>query len=166
MVTAVILALSLAFEPPEVDVMHRSPRDPREPILNAHLLWRIIFVSLILMGGTFGLFLWEMQEGASIEHARTVAVNTLVMFEIFYLFSSRYVTASVFNRAGFVGNPYVLIAIAVLVTFQLGFTYLPLLQTLFGTVAIGIDIWLRIVLVSSMVLFLVEMEKVFLRHKQ
>ncbi|VAW98036.1 Cation-transporting ATPase, E1-E2 family [hydrothermal vent metagenome] len=165
MVTAVTLALSLAFEPPEVNVMQRPPRDPREPILNAHLLWRIIFVSLILMGGTFGLFLWEMQRGASIEHARTVAVNTLVMFEIFYLFNSRYITASVFNRAGFVGNPYVLIAIAVLVTFQLGFTYLPLLQTLFGTVAIGIDIWLRIVLVASTVLFLVEIEKVFLRRK-
>ncbi len=166
MVTAVTLALSLAFEPPEVNVMQRPPRDPREPILNAHLLWRIIFVSLILMGGTFGLFLWEMQRGASIEHARTVAVNTLVMFEIFYLFNSRYITASVFNRAGFIGNPYVLIAIAVLVTFQLGFTYLPLLQTLFGTVAIGLDIWLRIVLVASTVLFLVEIEKVFLRRKQ
>jgi len=166
MVTAVTLALSLAFEPPEVNVMHRPPRDSREPILNAHLLWRIIFVSLILMGGTFGLFLWEMQRGASIEHARTVAVNTLVMFEIFYLFNSRYITASVFNRAGFIGNPYVLMAIAVLVIFQLGFTYLPLLQTLFGTVAIGIDIWLRIVLVASTVLFLVEMEKVFLRYKQ
>ncbi len=166
MVTAVTLALSLAFEPPEVNVMQRSPRNPREPILNAHLLWRIIFVSLILMGGTFGLFLWEMQRGTSIEHARTVAVNTLVMFEIFYLFNSRYITASVFNRAGFVGNPYVLIAIAILVIFQLGFTYLPLLQTLFGTVAIGVDIWLRIVLVASTVLFLVEAEKVFLRYKQ
>jgi len=166
MVTAVTLALSLAFEPPEVNVMHRPPRDPREPILNAHLLWRIIFVSLILMGGTFGLFIWEMQRGSSIEHARTVAVNTLVMFEIFYVFNSRYITASVFNRAGFIGNPYVLMAIAVLVIFQLGFTYLPLLQTLFGTVAIGIDIWLRIVLVASTVLFLVEMEKVFLRYKQ
>ncbi len=61
MATAVTLALSLAFEPPEVNVMHRSPRDPREAILNARLLWRIIFVSLILMGGTFGLFFWEMQ---------------------------------------------------------------------------------------------------------
>jgi len=166
MVTAVTLALSLAFEPPEANVMHRPPRDAQEPMLNAHLLWRIIFVSLILMGGTFGLFLWEMQQGASIEHARTVAVNTLVMFEIFYLFNARYITAPVLNRAGFTGNPYVLMAIAVLIVFQLGFTYLPLLQTLFGTVAIGIDIWLRIVLVASTVLFLVEIEKAFLRYKQ
>jgi len=166
MVTAVTLALSLAFEPPEVNVMHRPPRDAREPMLNAHLLWRIIFVSLILMGGTFGLFLWEMQQGASIEHARTVAVNTLVMFEIFYLFNSRYITAPVFNRAGLTGNPYVLVAITMLVIFQLGFTYLSPLQNLFGTTAISIDMWLRIVLIASTVLFLVELEKTFLRYKR
>ncbi len=166
MVTAVTLALSLAFEPPEANIMHRPPRNAQEPLLNAHLLWRIIFVSLILLGGTFGLFLWEMQQGASIEHARTVAVNTLVMFEIFYLFNARYITAPVFSRDGLTGNPYVLIAIAVLIILQSGFTYLPPLQTLFGTTAIGIDIWLRIILVASSVLFLVEIEKAFLRYKQ
>jgi len=165
MVTAVTLALSLAFEPPEQNVMRRPPRNAQEPMLTTHLIWRIVFVSIILMSGTFGLFLWEMEQGASIEHARTVAVNTLVMFEIFYLFNSRYITASVFNRAGLTGNRYVLIAIAVLVLFQLGFTYLAPIQSLFGTTAIDSDIWLRILLVSSSVLFLVELEKYFVRHR-
>ena len=116
------------------------------------------------MSGTFGLFLWEMDNGASIEHARTVAVNTLVMFEIFYLFNSRYITASVFNWEGFTGNRYVLIAIVILIIFQLGFTYLAPMQLLFGTTSIGIEIWLRILLVSSSVLFLVELEKYFARQ--
>ncbi len=165
MITAVTLALALAFEPPEKKVMQRPPRNAHEPILTPHLIWRIVFVSIILMGGTFGLFLWEMDRGVSIEHARTVAVNTLVMFEIFYLFSSRYISESVFSWEGFTGNRYVLIAIGVLITFQLGFTYLPPMQSLFGTTAIGYDIWLRIVLVSSLVLFLVELEKYFVRRK-
>jgi magnesium-transporting ATPase (P-type) len=164
MVTAVTLALSLAFEPPEQNVMRRPPRDADEPMLTSHLVWRIAFVSIILMSGTFGLFLWEREQGVSIEHARTVAVNTLVMFEIFYLFSSRYITAPVFNRAGLTGNRYVLIAIGVLIIFQLGFTYLAPMQALFGTTAIDINIWLRILLVSSSVLFLVELEKCFVRY--
>ena len=88
MVTAVTLALSLAFEPPEQNVMRRPPRDAHEPILTHYLIWRVVFVSFIIMGGTMGMFLWEVQQGASIEYARTVAVNTLVMFEIFYLFNS------------------------------------------------------------------------------
>jgi len=164
MVTAVTLALSLAFEPPEQNVMRRPPRDAHEPILSPYLIWRVAFVSVILMGGTFGLFIWDTAQGASIEHARTVAVNTLVMFEIFYLFSSRYITDSVFNRAGLTGNRYVLIAIAVLIIFQLGFTYLAPMQSLFGATAIDFDIWLRILFVSSSVLFLVELEKFFVRR--
>ncbi len=164
LVTAVTLALSLAFEPPEQNVMRRPPRNAHEPMLTSHLIWRVAFVSVILMGGTFGLFLWEMEQGVSIEHARTVAVNTLVMFEIFYLFNSRYITASVFNWAGLTGNRYVLIAIGMLIIFQLGFTYLAPMQSLFGTTAIDFNIWLRILLVASSVLFIVELEKYFVRH--
>jgi magnesium-transporting ATPase (P-type) len=166
MVTAVTLALSLAFEPPEQNVMQRPPRDTNEPMLTSHLIWRVAFVSIILMSGTFGLFLWEMERGMSIEHARTVAVNTLVVFEIFYLFNSRYIKASIFNWAGLTGNRYVLIAISILIIFQLGFTYLGPMQSLFGTTAIDFNIWLRILLVSSSVLFLVELEKYFVRRTE
>jgi len=166
MVTAVTLALSLAFEPPEKNVMQRPPRDAHEPMLTSHLIWRIIFVSIILMGGTFGLFISEIKRGMDIEHARTVAVNTLVMFEIFYLFNSRYIKASIFNWSGFTGNRYVLIAIAILIIFQLSFTYFAPMQSLFGTTAIGLNTWLRILLVSSSVLFLVELEKYFVRYME
>ena len=165
MVTAVTLALSLAFEPPEENVMRRPPRDAKEPILNSYLVWRVAYVSVILMSGTFGLYLWEMEQGVSIEHARTVAVNTLIMFEIFYLFNSRYIRESVLNWEGIVGNRYVLIAIAILIVLQLGFTYLVPMQALFGTTAIDLSVWLRIVLVSSSVLFLVELEKYVVRTR-
>jgi len=166
MVTAVTLALSLAFEPPEPNVMQRPPRDAKEPILTSYLIWRVFYVSIILMTGTFGLYLWEVEQGMSIEHARTVAVNTLIMFEIFYLFNARYIKASVLNWEGMVGNWYVLIAIAILLVLQLGFTYLAAMQTLFGTTAIDLSVWLRIVLVSSSVLFLVELEKYIVRNRK
>ncbi len=163
MITAVTLALSLAFEPPEPGVMQRPPRDAREPILTSLLIWRIVFVSLILVAGTFGLFQWELAQGNSIETARTVAVNTLVFFEIFYLFNSRYLTAPVLNRQGLLGNRYVLMAIAILILFQLLFTYLPPMQTLFGTAAIEARVWLDIIAVSFTVLILVEAEKFLVR---
>ena len=166
MVTAVTLALSLAFEPPEQNVMRRPPRDAHEPILTSYLIWRVAYVSIILMGGTFGLFLWEMEQGVSIEHARTVAVNTLIMFEIFYLFNSRYITDSILNWEGLTGNRYVLIAIAILIVLQIGFTYLAPMQTLFGTTAIDFVTWLHIVLVASSVLFFVELEKYVVRYRE
>lgn len=164
MITAVTLALTLAFEPAEKNVMQRPPRNPKEPLLSRFLVWRIIFVSLILVVGTFGLFLWEREQGESVELARTVAVNTLVMFEIFYLFSARYLLAPSLNREGILGNRYVLYAIGLLILFQLAFTYFAPMQTLFKTVDIGIDAWIRIILVASTVLILVELEKMVLRR--
>ena len=163
MITSVTLALALAFEPPERQTMMRPPRDPREPILSGFLIWRIVFVSLILLVGTFGMFLWEREHGASIELARTVAVNTLVMFAVFYLFSARYLLAPALTREGLSGNRYVLYAIGILIVIQLAFTYTSPMQELFDTRDMGLDAWLRVLMVASSVLFLVEFEKMVLR---
>jgi len=73
-------------------------------------------------------------------------------------------TAPVLNRAGLFGNRYVLYAVGLLLLFQLAFTYLPPVQTLFGTAAIGAEIWLRILIVASSVLFIVELEKALVRR--
>lgn len=164
MVTAVTLALALAFEPPEPGVMQRPPRDSRAPVLTPMFLWRIGYVALILTAGTFGLFLWALAQDVSIEYARTVAVNTLVVFEIFYLFNSRYTYAPVLNWAGLFGNRYALLAVGLLLLLQFAFTYLAPLQRLFGTAPIGAGDWLRIVLVAVSVLFLVELEKALVRR--
>ncbi|MES9945948.1 MAG: cation-transporting P-type ATPase [Candidatus Thiodiazotropha sp.] len=164
MITAVTLALALAMEPSEENVMRRSPRNSDAPLLTGRLLWRIAFVSAILTVGTIGLFGWAREQGMSIEQARTAAVNTLVMFEIFYLFNARYMTASVLNLKGLVGNRYVLFAIGLLLLFQMAFTYQPQLQMLFGTQALDISVWLRIVMISASVLFLVEIEKAIIRY--
>jgi len=164
MITAVTLALALAFEPGEAKVMQRPPRHPNEPLLSRMLVWRIVFVSLILVTGTFGLFLWDLQQGYETAHARTVAVNTLMMFEIFYLFNARYLTASVLNKGGLLGNRWALIAMAVLIFFQLIFTYAPPLQALFDTRPLLIDHWFIIIVVASSVLFLVELEKLLIHR--
>ncbi|MDH5258769.1 MAG: HAD-IC family P-type ATPase, partial [Gammaproteobacteria bacterium] len=164
MITAVTLALTLAFEPAEQNIMQRKPREPREPILSGFLIWRIVFVSLIMVTGTFGLFLWEREHGASIELARTVAVNTLVMFEIFYLFSARYLLESSLTYKSLTGNRYVFYAISLLIIFQLSFTYLKPMQTLFSTTNMSTEEWLRVVVVASSVLILVEIEKLLIRR--
>ena len=164
MITAVTLALALAFEPMERDVMRRPPRRPDEPLLTGFLVWRIAFVSLILVAGTFGLFLFEREAGASEELARTVAVNTLVAFEIFYVFNTRRLRAAVTDREGFFGSRAVLIAVAAVIVFQLLFTYAPPLQRLFGTVPLDAATWPRILAVAVWVYVLVELEKAIARR--
>ncbi len=164
MITAVTLALALAFEPMERDVMRRPPRRPDEPLLTGFLIWRIAFVSLIMLAGTFGLFLFERAAGASEALARTVAVNTLVAFEIFYVFNTRRLRAAVTDWEGFFGSRAVLVAVAAVIVFQLLFTYAPPLQRLFGTEPLDVATWLRILAVAVWVYVLVELEKAVARR--
>lgn len=165
MITAVTLGLALAFEPTEPGIMARRPRARHAPLLTKVLLRRIAYVSVVMMLGSFALFMLYMEAGYQLEVARTVSVNTLVMFEVFYLFNTRFLTAPVLNRQGLLGNRVVLLAIVALVFFQLCFTYFPPMQFLFGSAAINAYSWLQIVLVSSMILWLVELEKMFIRWK-
>lgn len=166
MVTAVTLALSLAFEGPEQQVMRRKPRKPDEPLLSGFLIWRIVMVSLILVSGTFGLFLYHEQAGHSHDFARTVAVNTLVFFEIFYLFSARFFTRSAFSAEAIFGNRYLLLASGLLILLQLTFTYVPFMQEIFATRPLGLGEWGLILLVCSSVFLLVELEKALLRSRR
>jgi magnesium-transporting ATPase (P-type) len=165
MVTAVTLALALAFEPAEPNVMRRPPRHAAEPLLSRFLVWRILFVSAILVTGTFGLFLWHRAHGTPLDEARTIAVNTLVMFEVFYVFSSRYLLEPSLSREALCGNRYVLMAVALVLSLQMVFTYFTPLQHLFGAVALGAHTWLQIVLVAATVFPLVELEKWLLRRR-
>ena len=144
--------------------MHRPPRARAAPILSRFLIWRICFVSLILVSGTFGVFVWLRDQGAGIELARTAAVNTLVMFELFYLFCTRFRLASVFRPAALSGSPAVLIAVAIVLIFQMIFTYTPAMQLLFATQPLDLASWAVIVPVAASVLVLVELEKFFFRH--
>ncbi|WP_018876268.1 cation-transporting P-type ATPase [Thioalkalivibrio sp. ALE31] len=165
MVTAVTLALALAFEPTEPGTMQRPPRPPNTPLLSGFLLWRIGFVSALLVAGTFGHFLWLEQQGVAEEFARTVAINTLVMGQLFFLFNSRYILEPALNRAGLFGSRPVLIAVGVLIVLQGLFTYAPPLQLLFGTTAIGPQEWLRILAFGLILFTLVELEKTLLRRR-
>jgi magnesium-transporting ATPase (P-type) len=165
MVTAVTLSLAIAFERPEPGLMARAPRDPKEPLVNGFMLWRIGFVTLLLVTTSFGMFLWEVERGMELEFARTAAVNTLVMGQIFYLFNCRRLTGSVLSKEGLFGNGIALKAIAILVVLQLAMTHLPFKQALFGTDHLDAATWLRVVVAGVLVFFVVEIEKSFWRRR-
>jgi magnesium-transporting ATPase (P-type) len=165
MITAVTLGLALAFEPAEQDVMARPPRPPSEPLLTGFLVWRIFFVTALLVAGGLGLFLWEYhRDGETLEEARTIAVNVLVVGELVYLFNSRYLQRSALSWRGLTGNRYALLAVAALVPLQLAFNYLPAMQKLFGTAALDASAWLRVCLFGLALFLIVEAEKAIRRR--
>ena len=165
MVTAVTLALALAFQPPEAGIMARPPRDPGQPLLSGLLIWRVLFVSVLLVLGTFGHYLYMDTQGAGQELARSVAINTLVMGQLVYLFNARRVLESALNWSGLFGSRAVFVAVGVLLVLQGAFTYAPPLQALFGTTGLGPAEWLRVLAFGVALFLLVELEKALLRRR-
>jgi magnesium-transporting ATPase (P-type) len=159
MVTVVALGLTLAFEPTEPGTMQRPPRDPRESLLSGMLLWRTAFVSLLFVIGAFGIFFHAIDRGQSVDMARTLVVNTIVVMESFYLFSVRYVHGGALTWRGMLGTPAVWIGVAVIAVAQLAFTYAPPLQSVFKTQAVAPADAGLIMLVGVALLLIVEAEK-------
>ncbi len=159
MVSSVVLAMALAFEGPEPDVMRRPPRRASEPILSRFVLWRVIFVSLLFSAGIFGMFAFVQAHGANLEEARTVAVNTLVVMEIFYLFSVRFLSATSLSLKAALGTRPVLIAIGAVTLLQFLFTYAPPMEAFFDTRPIHPGTGLLVVAVGPLLLLVLETEK-------
>ena len=163
MATSSTLGLALAFEPAEAGIMRRRPRAPGEPLLSGFFVWRVLMVSVLMMTGALGLFLWELSQGTNLETARTMAVNAIVMAEMFYLLNSRRLLASVLNRDGLTGNRAVLLAIALCVLLQLAYTYLPLMHAIFGSTGLQPGEWLKVIGAGALVFVTAELEKWVIR---
>ncbi len=159
MVTVVALGLTLAFEPTEPGTMDRPPRKATEPLLPGILLWRTLFVSILFVLGAFGIFFYAIERGQSIDMARTLVVNTIVVMEMAYLFSVRFVYGASLTWRGVLGTPAVLAGVAVTVLAQLAFTYLPALQSIFATEPVAWQDGLLIIGIGVALLILVEIEK-------
>jgi len=159
MVTAITLGISLAFEPMESDTMERPPRDPKQSIFGAYFTFRILFVSALIGGAT--LYLFSLLEGNplySSEAAGTIAVNTIVAGELFYLFNCRKIRKPALGK-GFFSNKVALLTAGLLVVLQLTFVYAPFMNKLFGTEALGPLYWLYSIVVGLGVFVIVELEK-------
>ncbi|NUJ81181.1 HAD-IC family P-type ATPase [Methylocystis sp. FS] len=159
LITAVTLGLALAFEPPTKGVMLRPPRPSGEPILSRYFVWRIVFVSFLMLIATFGLYELEKARGMGLDSARTVAVNTLVACEVAYLFNARFLSESSLSWKGLFGSRAVLISVAIVVALQALFTYAPFMQALFNTTPLDLEIWWHIAGASVVLFLLVEVEK-------
>jgi len=112
---------------------------------------------------TLWAFFWMKSNDAPDDLARTVAVNALVVGQVFYLLNSRYKLDSSLSLKAHLGNKYSLIGIAAVVILQLLFTYTPPFQTLFETAAIPLWVWPWLFLGGLVFFLVVEVEKLMIR---
>jgi len=172
LVGAVALALPLAFEAKEKDVMARPPRRPDEPLLSSFVVFRTIMVAVLMTIGAIALFNHEYQTAIAdgvaaslaLSKAQTMAVTTVIFFQLFYMLNCRSLKESIFS-VGVFSNRAVFPGIAAIVVLQSAFIYFAPLQNIFSTAALSArDICLAAI-VGLAIVPVVFVEKFIRKHK-
>ncbi len=159
MITAVTLGIALAFEPTEENTMQRPPRSSNEALLSGGLLWHIVLVASLFLAGVFSMYEYAIINGYSEALARTIAMNTLVVLEIFHLFFIRNMYGTSLNRKSVLGTRVVWAAVIAVTIGQFAITYVPWLQTIFETEAISVLDGVLIITVGVFMFCIIEIEK-------
>lgn len=160
MITAVTLGMALAFEPTDAATMKKPPRPRGQALIQPALVWQIMLVGTLFFLAVFGIYQYAIKAGHDVEYARTLAMNMLVGLEIFYLFFVRTMNLRSISLAGVKGTKVVWSAVGVVVVAQLAISYIPVLQTVFGTHSPTLIDNLVIVLTGFALLIVLEIEKV------
>lgn len=172
LVATVALALPLAFEAHEPDIMRRRPRAPGQPLLSRFVVMRTIVVALLMTAGAIGLFLYdyylELEMGyspaESLAEAQTVAVTTIIMFQIFYLLNCRSLKDAIWD-IGWFSNWTVFVGIGLLLVLQLGFVYLPAMNQLFASAPLSWWGWAKATGAGLVIVPVIAVEKLWRKRR-
>jgi calcium-translocating P-type ATPase len=159
LITGITLGLALAFEPTEPGTMSRPPRPRDKPILSGGLVWHVALVACLFVAGVFAVFAYATDRGYPLALAQTMAMNTMVVLEIFHLFFIRNIHGTSLTWAAVRGTGVVWTVVLAIIAAQFAVTYLPPLQAILGTSPVPLADGLLIVAVGAAFFALIEVEK-------
>ncbi|MBR9677419.1 cation-translocating P-type ATPase [Candidatus Woesearchaeota archaeon] len=172
--TDVLPSLALGVDPAADDVMGRKPRHKSERIMNKEFLKRLLFIGVIITVGTLFLFTktllaggWKFGENLALDsplymRATTIALVSLIIFQLVNSFSSRTTKTSVF-KAGLFSNKWLIGAVLMSLGLAIGLVHVPTLSKAFHTVPLTLMEWAWIFGASLSLLFFEEIRKLYLR---
>ena len=122
-----------------------------------------MLASIVMAAGTLTMFRWELDATGSLARAQTVALTTMVVFQVFQAGNARSQTRSVFRISPW-SNRFLLVASGCAVGVHIAALYLPFTQYVLRVEPIGLDAWVRIVAVGSTILLAMEAHKAWRRR--
>jgi Ca2+-transporting ATPase len=126
-------------------------------------MWRRMAVAgAVIAAGTLYAFRSALDAGAGLDEARSVALTTIVFFQLFQLVNARSLTRSAFALAPF-SNPFLLASMGAALLLQLAVLYVPALEWVLGTVPLSPAALGRAALTAATVFATVEIDKHFAR---
>jgi Ca2+-transporting ATPase len=163
LVTNGLQDVALAFEPAERGVLRRPPRPSGSGVLD-RLVWeRVVLAGLVMGAGMLLMFRWQLDATGSLVQAQTVALTTMVVFQVFQAGNSRSETESVFRRNPF-SNRFLFFATAAALGIHIAALHLPPTQYVLRVEPIGIEAWARLVIVATSIIVAMELHKALRRR--
>ena len=168
LVATVALALPLAFEAKEPDVMRRRP--PPDARAGQLLLVRTALVALLMTAARWAFSSgntprnWPKESAPSVALAesQTIAVTAIIIFQCFYLANCRSLRYS-FLAVGDFTNRMFYAGVALVLILQAAFIYLPPANALFGSAPLNFEAWTKASLVGALILPAMMVEKRLIR---
>lgn len=161
LITDGLPGLAFAAEPAEPGIMQRAPRPPEENIF-AHGMWQhIIWVGLFVGGISIASQAWALAR--EVEYWQTIVFTVLTVSQLFHSLAVRSEKESLF-RIGLFSNLPMLGAVLITLLLQMAVIYSPTLNSIFHTQPLPMFDLAICLLLSSLVLVAVEIEKWLIRH--
>lgn len=149
LVTDGLPALALGVDPADRDIMSRRPRHPGESIFANGLIVKIMGSGVVMAMVTLAAYALALFGSGNIDMARTVAFNTMVFTQLFYVFACRSEYRTILELGVF-SNPKLVMAVLCSALLQLTVTHLPFLQNVFHTVPLSPLQWSVIIFLSAL----------------
>lgn len=154
--------ITIGCEPVDHDVLKQPPRNVKQPIINLELIINVLISSFVIICGTLFVFVYEMSDGQVDERDQTMTFTCFVLFDMFNALSCRSLTKSVFT-IGLLSNRAFNASVIGSLIGQLLIIYTPLCK-IFDTVPLTFNDIISLVLISSTVLIISELRKLYHRN--
>lgn len=157
-------AQSLGVEPVDPEIMSRPPRQRDDKILTAKLFRRTLMSATIIFIGTMLIYVLQMTDGVVTKRDTTMTFTCFVLFDMFNALGCRSEGKSIFE-IGVGSNRIFNVAVGGSLLGQLAVIYVPFLQRVFQTEALGFRDLVMLTSIASSVLIVDELRKYLRRSK-
>jgi Ca2+-transporting ATPase len=160
-------ALALGVDPPAPHLMRRPPRPRGQGVIDRAMWAGLLLVGITMAIGTLLMFDYGLPGGliagsGDVTYARTLAFTTLVLFQLFNVFSARSDREGAWTAL--FSNRWLWAAVLLSLAMQVAVVYLPALQRAFQTTPLAASDWLACALVASSVVWVREGSKALMRR--
>jgi Ca2+-transporting ATPase len=162
-VTDTFLDVAIGMEPKHANVMAGKPHPRRAPILDRFTLWRMAFLSAIMIVVTMVMYQYALGRSLDLRYVYSITLTTLVVTQWMNSFNVRSSKSSVF-RLGLFSNRFHVLALAFVMILHLCILYIPPFTAALHLVPLSLGDWALILIFGSAVFALEEARKYLARH--